>query len=171
MADKVCIDYRRTDQRTTTLENPFWITSGSVSNAACAGLGALLFSFPRAGQLVLIHEVLMQNVVLAVTGTTVDIGYGTIATNAITTGGNILIGTADLYMKNTDYAVTANTVLGPTTGNTSTWLTAKAANNWAAARYILGAATAVPVVYATVGAGFTAGTFRVHMLVTILPGT
>ena len=164
-------DYRRTDQRTNVLENPFWITSGLVSNLTCTGAAALLFSFPTAGQKILVHEVVAQNVALGVGGTVVDIGSGTLATDAVTTGGVLTIVDLDEYILQGDYVVTANTCWGSTTANTSDWLTAKAAQTYAAPRVITGAASTVPCVYATVGASFSAGTFRLHMLITILPGT
>lgn len=170
MATIACVDYRRTDLRTNILENPFWITSGIVSCAAATAKGALLFSFPTAGQIIVVQEVVVQNIVAATGGNTLNVGSGTIATNAVTTGGNITIVDLDEYFATADYAVTAGVILGPTTANTTDWLTARAAGTWAAPRFITGAATDVPVVYATIGTA-SAGTFRVHMLVTILPGT
>jgi hypothetical protein len=170
MATITCVDYRRTDLRTTVLENPFWITSGIVNCGTATAKGAMLFSFPTAGQIIVVQEVVVQNIVAATGGNTVNIGSGTIATNAVTTGGDITIVDLDEYFLAADYAVTAGVILGPTTANTSDWLTAKAAGTWAAPRFITGAASTVPVVYATIGTA-SAGTFRVHMLVTILPGT
>jgi hypothetical protein len=164
-------DYRRTDQRTNVLENPFWLTSGIVNCGTCTAKAAMLFSFPVAGQIIIVQEVAVQNIVAATAGNTVDIGSGTLATNAVTTGGVVTIVDADEYFKTADYAVTAGAWAAPTTGNTSDWLTAAIAKTGIAApRCIIGAATTVPCVYATIGTA-TAGTFRVHMLVTILPGT
>lgn len=173
MATITCLDYRRTDLRTNVLENPFWITSGLVSAVAADDKGALLFSFPVAGQIILVESVVVQNVVGITAATTIDIGSGTLATNAVTTGGDITIVDADEYVKTADSVVTAATLWGPTTGNTSDWLTAKAAETYAAPRVIVGAATTVPCVYASVAnAGvIAAGTFRVHMLINIIPGT
>ena len=170
MATIACVDYRRTDQRKNVLENPFWLTSGIVSCATATAKGALLFSFPTAGQIILVQEVIVQNIVAATGGNTVDVGSGTIATDAVTTAGNITIVDLDEYFVRSDYVVTAATIMGSTTANTSDWLTAAAAHTYAAPRFITGAATDVPVIYATVGTA-TAGTFRVHVLVTILPGT
>jgi len=164
------VDRRRTDQRANTLENPYWISSAIISNLADAGKNVVLFSFPKAGEIYLIQEVILQNIVLAVTGTTVDIGSGTIPLESTTTGGVLTVTDLDEYFKQGDYAVTAATFFGSTTGNTSDWLSAKAAGTYAAPRILIGAAGTVPVIYATVGAGFTAGTFRVHVLLTRIPG-
>jgi hypothetical protein len=144
-----------------------------VSAVASDDLGALLFSFPTAGRIIIVNEVLVQNVAAITAATTIDIGSGTLATNAVTTGGVLTIVDLDEYIKQGDDVLTANTVWGPTTGNTSDWLTAKVAGTYAAPRFILGAASTVPCVYATVanGGAISVGTFRVHMLITILPGT
>ena len=166
----ITADYRRTDQRTNTLENPFWITSGVVNCLTCVGGYALLFSFPKASQLILINEVIGQNIDLAVGGSAVEIGSGTLATDAITTAGVITEVDRNEFVASGNYVVTANTCWGPTTG--SDWLTAKSNGTYAAdGRYLIGAAATVPCVYAAVGASFSAGTFRVHMLITVLPGS
>lgn len=162
-------DYRRTDLRTNVLENPFWITSGIVSCLDCVGGYALLFSFPKAGQLILIHEVIGQNIALAAGGSAVEIGSGTLATDAITTAGVITEVDRNEFIASGNYVVTAATCWGPTTG--SDWLTAKATGGYVSPAYLIGAASTVPCVYAAVGASFTAGTFRVHILITILPGS
>jgi hypothetical protein len=173
MATIECLDYRRTDQRIQTLENPFWLTSGIVSAVDADDLGALLFSFPKAGEITIIKEIWVQNIVALTGSTTVDIGLGTLATDAVTTGGDITIVDADEFIENADTVETAATMWGGTTGNASDWLAAEAAKTMAAARYIIGAAATVPCIYASVAnAGvISAGTFRVHLLVTRIPGT
>lgn len=173
MATITCLDYRRTDLRTNVFENPYWITSGLVSAVAADDKGALLFSFPKAGQIILIEAVVVQNVAAITASTTINIGSGTLATDAVTTGGDITIVDADEYVATADVALTAATLWGPTTANTSDWLTAKAAETYAAPRVITGAATTVPCVYASVAnsGAISAGTFRIHMLITVIPGT
>lgn len=173
MGDITAIDYRRTDQRTNVLENPYWITSGLVSAVAADDKGAMLFSFPSAGSIIIVQDVVVQNFEVLDTGVTVSIGLGTLATNAVTTAGVITEVDRDEYVKTGDVVLTANTKWGSTTGaNASDWLTARAAHTFAAPRYITGAATAVPCVYAyTEKTGTIAtGTFRVHMLITFVPG-
>ena len=174
MSTITCIDYRRTDQRTSVLENPFWLTSGLVSAVASDDLGALLFSFPKAKQLILIHDVVVQNVAALTAATTVDIGTGTLALDTVTTGGDITIIAKDSLITNVDSVVTAATCWGCTTANTSTWLTLKASGAYTTPRFLVGVATAtVPCIYASVARSgvISAGTFRVHVLVTIVPGT
>lgn len=165
------IDYRRTDQRTNVLENPFWLTSGLISCLACTGVSAVLFSFPRAGEIVIIQDVIVQNVEAITALTTIDIGYGTIGTDATPTV--LTVTDADGFIKTTDQSLTAAALWGATFAHTSPWLTAKASGTWAVPRYLLGAATAVPVITAAIGTTGTilAGTFRVHVLVTVVPGT
>jgi len=167
-------DIRRTDLRTNVLENPFWISS-AVFNVANAGApddkSVLLFSFPTAGQIVIIDEVLIQVTSAFTAGTTIDVGFSTIATDAVTAGGVVTDVDQDEYIKAADITATSTGVYGPTTGNTSDWLAAKAAGTWAAPRYLTGAATTVPVVtLECYNAGtVAAGKCIVHMLITILP--
>lgn len=168
------IDYRRTDQRTNILEKPFWLTSALVNCVAADDLTAILFSFPSAGQIIIVQDVVVENVQVLDTGVTVNIGSGTIATNAITTGGTVTEVDRAEYIKPADTVLTAATKWGSTTGaNASAWLTACAAGTFAAPRYILGAATAVPIIssYNEKTGVIATGTFRVHVLITILPGT
>ena len=167
------IDYRRTDQRTNVLENPFWLTSGLVSAVAADDKGAVLFSFPVAGRIVIIQEVVVENVEVLDTGVTVNVGYGTLATDAVTTAGVMTETARTGLVLPADTVLTAAAKWGPTTANTSAWLTARATGTWAVPRYLLGAASTVPCIYSfNEKSGVIAtGTFRVHVLVTILPGT
>jgi hypothetical protein len=173
MATQTILDYRRTDQRIQTLENPYWITSGVVSAVAADDLGALLFSFPNAGEVIVVRDVVVENIVAITAATTIDVGLGSLATDAVTTAGVLTVVDDDEFIKNADTVLTAATCWGSTTSNTSDWLTAAAANTYAAPRVIVGAATTVPCVYALVANAGTisAGTFRVHMLITRIPGT
>ena len=176
MTTIACVDYRRTDQRTNVLENPFWLTSGLVVGATAEDKGALLFSFPTAGRIILVEEVLVQVVGALTAGTTIDLGYGTIATEAAVTGDNITYtGTSDSFITNPDIGVVANTFYGALSATGSTWLTLKASGAYTVPRRLIGVASTgpVPCIFASVANAATvlAGTFRVHMLVTILPGT
>jgi hypothetical protein len=176
MTTVACVDYRRTDQRTNVLENPFWITSGLVSGVAVEDKGTLLFSFPNSGRVIFINEVLVQVVAALTAGTTIDVGYGTIATEGAVTGDNITYtATSNSFITNTDIGVVANTVYGATSGTGSTWLTLKASGAYTVPRRMIGVASTgpVPCIFALVANAATvlAGTFRVHMLITTLPGT
>lgn len=167
------IDYRRTDQRTNVLENPFWLTSGLVSAIASDDKSAILFSFPRAGEIIIIQDVIVENVEVLDTGVTVNIGYGTIATDVVTTGGTVTETARTGFILPADTVLTAATRWGAVFAHTSAWLTAKASGTWAVPRYLVGAATAVPVIlsYNEKTGVIATGTFRVHVLVTIVPGT
>ena len=172
MTTTTIIDYRRTDLRTNVLENPYWITSALVDATASEDLAALLFSFPTAGQIVFVEQVVCQVVVGCTAATTIDIASGTLATDAVTTGGDVTIVDADEYLLSADLTVGTAGWYAPTTANTSDWLTAKIAGSYAAPYTITGAATTVPVVYASWANASTilAGTARVHMLITEVPG-
>jgi len=173
MSTIACVDYRRTDLRTNVLESPFWITSGLASAVTCDDKVALLFSFPKVKQLILIHEVAVQVVEALTASTTIDIGTGTIATDAAVTGDNVTYSALDGFITNADIAVTANTINGALVGTGSTWLTLKASRAYTTPRFLVGVATAVPCVFAAVARTgvIAAGTFKVHMLITIVPGT
>ena len=164
-------DYRRTDQRTTVLENPFWITSAIFDVAVItSGKAGVLFSFPTAGRIYIVQQVIAQTVTTLVGVPTVNIGYGTIATDA--TPATITYSFADDYIKTGDQSSTAGVLWGPTTGTGSVFLTALLAQSYAAGtRVIVGATSTTPVVFAAIGGTATSGTARLHMLITIVPGT
>jgi hypothetical protein len=172
MGDITAIDYRRTDQRTNVLENPYWITSGLVSCVAADDKAALLFSFSQAGSVAVVLDIWIQNFEVLDTGVTVNLGIGTLATLGVTTGGVITETDRDYYIKGASTVLTAGLSWGATTAQSSPWLTANVAKAWSAARTIVGAATVVPTIYAyTEKTGVIAtGTFRVHMLISRIPG-
>ena len=167
-------DIRRADLRTNVLENPFWLTSGVfdvTAGAAPDDKSVLLFSFPTAGQIIIVEEVFIQITTNFTAGTTIDVGLSTLATDDVTVAGVVTDVDQDEFIKAADITATTAGIYAPTTGNTSDWLAAKAAGTWAAPRYLTGAATTVPVVtLECYNAGtVAAGKCRVHMLVTILP--
>ena len=165
-------DWRRTDLRSNVLETPYWITSGLVVGATAEDKENCLFSFPTAGLITIVHEVVLQVVVALTSSTGITIGSGTLATDAVTTGGTLTNVDADEYLLAADITVGTPGFYGPVTAHTSDWLTAAAAKTYAAPRFITGAATTVPVVYAvcTNTGTITAGSFRVHMLISNIPG-
>ena len=171
MATITAIDYRRTDLRNHVWTNPYWITSGAVSAVDSDDKGAILFSFPKVKSY-FIDKVVVQITTALTASTTIDVGYGTLATDAVTTGGDITIVDADEYFKTADLSAVTAGYYGPTTANTSDWLTAKIAGTWAAPYVFTGAATNVPCIYASVtNAGvISAGIFRVHVMITEIPG-
>jgi len=171
MTTITAIDYRRTDQRTHTWLNPYWISSAVISAVDSDDLGAILFSFPTAGRLYIVEQVVVHVLVACTASTTFDLGSGTLATDAVTSEGDITIVDLDEYFKTADFAVTLGGQLGSTTGNTSDWLAAKILGSWVAPYIITGAATTVPCVYATItnSGAISAGSIRVHMLITEVP--
>ena len=165
------IDYRRTDQRSTILENPFWLTSGIVTASTVKTVYGVLFSFPKAGQTIIIEDIIVQNIAAITAGTTIDIGLGTIVSDITPTV--VTAGDADSYIKAADTVLTIATCWGALSATGSPFLTARVARTWVSPRVLTGAASTVPVItaFASNAGAIAAGTFRVHVLVTILPGT
>lgn len=166
------IDLRRTDLRDMAYQVPYWISSARMIGADCEDLGACLFSFPKAGQIIFIQEVVLQVEVAFTAGTVLTIGSATIATDDITTSGTITNVDADEYLLNADLTLGTPGYYGPTTATGSDWLTGAVAMTYAAPRFILGAASTVPCVYALFSHATTilAGAARLHMLITRIPG-
>jgi hypothetical protein len=168
-------DYRRTDQRTNALENPFWLTSAVVDGAAVSGLAdkaCVLFSFPKAGEKIIIWDVWLHIILGFTSGTTIDVGIYTLLTDAVTTAGDAtLVGTINQLIP------TATTVDATTIGwygaTASDWLTARAAGTHVANNnMITGVAAAVPCIAMTPKvATIIVGKAQLHLLVSIIPGT
>ena len=163
------LDLRRDDQRAHTLANPVWLTSAEV-NAAADDKEAVLFSFPKAGQKIFIHNAFVDVSEAFVGGTVAcTIGSGTLATDAVTTGGAVSIVDVDDYLDATDVSTMA--AIGLLIATHSDLGAAIIANTEVAvARMITGAAATVPIVYAklTSSATITAGKFRVKLLVSYM---
>jgi len=142
-----------------------------MAGVDCEDKGAILFSFPKV-KVYFVEQVIFQVIVPFTSSTLIDIGTGTLATDAVTTGGDVTIVVADAYLKQTDITVGTAGWYASDTAHTSTWLTAKIAGSFAAPYTITGAATTVPIVYATITntGTITAGTGRVHMMITEIPG-
>lgn len=163
MSTIVCADLRRTDQRNTVEPIPHWIASG-VFSYHDDDKGALLFSFPAEdvnARRIIIHGAVVEIIEGFVGGTpTVDIGLGTIATNAVTTGGNITIVDEDEYIPAADITEATPGFYPADSGDSVTL--------WAAGKMVVltPADTTVPVIYASVAsnAALTAGSGRLHLL-------
>jgi len=94
------LDLRQSDERTNVLPNPYWVRSAALTVAAL-NTDAVLFSFPASrGKIVCVHQAVFE-LVTAFNGTSaaILIGIGTIATDAITTGGAISIVDADEFFE------------------------------------------------------------------------
>lgn len=110
MATIALLDYRRTDPRKQTLENPYWLTSSPFGPEA-DDKGALLFSFPKKmvpdnldpygtyapagdlgmwGRYYIVETVAVEILTAFAGGTvTIDVGIGSIATDNAVDGANI----------------------------------------------------------------------------------
>ena len=172
-------DYRRTDPRKQTLENPYWLTSASFGPEA-DDLGALLFSFPKkmvpdnldpygtyepAGDLGIwgkyyIVETAAVEIITAFAGgtVTIDIGYGTIATDNAVDGENITHGGT------TDGIVPTAEITVETPGIYLPQFNGSAAAIYHYKQLITCADTAVPVLFVALASDstITAGKARVH---------
>jgi len=173
------LELRRNDLRSNVLENPYWITSGSLEKGA-DDLDAVLFSFPITGigfapgygtNLIKIHDFLFEIVTGYVGGTPVlTIGLGSIASDGVIT--TVTDITVDNFILNADLTLATPGWYGPTTGNTSAWLTAMVTGpSFGTAVCITPAATTVICVtgYLTSDAAISAGAGRAHMLISEVP--
>jgi hypothetical protein len=164
-------DLRRTDLRTNVRINPFWIVSAEFG-ALDTNDDAVLFGFPLVGGDYFVHEVL---VVVGTNFTEADgvtgIGYGTI------TAAGVLTDTDDTrFMVAAE--ITANSAAtypggaiamdadGVITG--SDWAIAKAEGT--IGNLIIAGADydSLPVIYAPIKTGQSAGVARLHMFVSRL---
>ena len=168
------LDLRRTELRTTTLENPFWMTSAEI-NKDCDDTEAVLFSFPAEGGwvhtrgLILVTAICCEVITAFAGGTiTLDIGYGTIPLESTTTGGTVTETDVDEYIDNTEITHGTPGVYFPVATD---FVTALAAATFVAPVSIIPANATVPVIYAKLlsDATITAGTARVHALVHRVP--
>jgi hypothetical protein len=172
MATVTAIDYRRTDQRVGgPFEVPYWITSGLVVADDADDLAAILFSFPKASEAIVIHEICIQ-IVTAITGGVPSgtLGMGSLATDAVTTGGVVTTVDVDDFMVTGDVTWGTAGYYWPTSG--SDFLTAKAAGSISGPAVQTGAATTVPcvVLYLDSTTTLAAGNCRVHALISRIPG-
>lgn len=162
------LDKRSHARRDSAIRYPFWIDS-KMFDYNDDGYEVVLFSFPAAEgeKQYIIHECVIE-IVTAWAGTSVllDIGAGTIPLEADGDGTTVSAVDLDEYIKQGD--ITQGTA-GYYWAASSDWLTAAAANA-GAARLIVCADSAVPVVYATIsGTSLTAGQAVMHMQVSVAP--
>lgn len=176
MATTEMLDYRRADLRTNLFEIPYWISSAEIDCSDAEDLAAVVFSFPTDGEVIWVEQVVLQvTTLLAVTAgaAVVTVGACTIATDIITSGGDTTDVDATEYILNADVTCGTAGFYGPTTGNTSHWLTAKILGSYTKPYYIAGDATNCPcvAVYLTnAGGAISSGKMRIHMCITRVPG-
>lgn len=171
MADVTIIqDCRRTDERTSVLGNPFWLSSGLVDASASAAIDdkyILLASFPVAGQFIFIEQVIVEVITAFTAGTTFSVGLCTLLTNDVTTGG---VGTTvddDEYMEAADITATTAGYYHAAAAAGNDWLTAKIAAVPTAPYMLTGVAATVPclMMIAANAGSVAAGKCRVHFCV------
>jgi hypothetical protein len=172
MSTRTCIDLRRTDLRVSALENPYWVTSANIIATACDDLAAILFSFPVAGRNYFLHQMVFE-LIEAYDSTTplVAIGSGTIATDAITTGGVVTDVDPVGYFNATDVTEATPGYYLPIATGTSPYYDALVANT-ASILIVHGAASTVPCICAYISNGsgtFTTGQGRLHILISEMP--
>lgn len=181
MTTGTVLDCRRADLRSNVLETPYWITSGEITHSA-DDQDAVLFSFPIASSVspgygtttIIVQECCLE-VVTAVAGdgatVAATIGKGTLATDAVTTGGDSTDVDVDEYWAATDGAAdfAAAGRHFPTHG--SDWVTDRILGVGGAGYIITPADTTVPTVvaYITADAALTAGSCYFHMLILVVP--
>jgi len=165
------LDYRRTDLHNQLLGSTYTIVSGEISADADDTEG-VLFSFPasRYGNGVIVVNYVMLEVITLFNGTpTVTFGFGTIATDAVTTGGALSIVDVDALM--TD-AVAVPETAGIKMQGASAFVTGAVTSIPAAnVDMIVPADTTVPVVYCklTATGTITTGAMYFHMNITEMP--
>jgi hypothetical protein len=139
--------------------------------ADCEDKGAILFSFPKVKKY-FVEQVVFQVITAFTSSTLINVGLGTLATDAVTTGGDITIVDLDEYIKQDDITVGTAGWYASDTAHTSDWMAAKILGSFVEPYLIIGAASTVPAVYVTMTNTGTiaAGTGRVHMMITEIPG-
>ena len=173
MATVALLDYRRPDLRKQTLENPVWIAS-DVFGKEADDKGALLFSFPKvpvpdnlnpystyapagdlgmSGKCYMIEDAVIEIIGAFVGGTpSIDVGIGTIATDAAVNGENITYTALDGIVDTTDITeATIGFYKSAVSGMPRTLIT--------------NADTNTPCIFATLSSGsaITAGKARLHL--------
>ena len=171
------LDARRTDLRMNTLANPYWITSGNIVPAG-DDLATLLFSFPITALVSPAYKpfyILFSvfQVITAFDGTgSITVGTGTLATDDITTGGDVTTVDADAFHLSDDITeATIGYYPSSLTGTDSAFTTAAIAGVATHPSYETPTDTTVPAVYAALTGGtITVGAARLHLLIAEVPG-
>ncbi len=176
MATVEIIDVRRTDLRSNVLANPYWLTSGLIVPAH-DDLASLLFSFPIAksvspGYKPFYVLYCVFEVVAVFDGSgSITVGTGTLATDAVTTGGDVTTVAADAFHLSDD--ITEGTIgyyPSSLTGTDSAFTTAAIAGVATYPSYVTPADTTVPCFTAQLtGGNITVGSARLHILIAEIP--
>ena len=166
----IAVDARRQDDK-RTLWTPYWVQSKEIYPAQVLANAAVLWSFPAAkygNRRIEIRGCAVQ-LVTAYTGGTpaINIGSGTLATDAVTTGGTVTTVDVDEYIPAADVTCATPAWYFAATGD---WITSALLMTKVAPVVITPADTTVPCVTATCAASAAAGMFRVIMELCEIPG-
>jgi hypothetical protein len=166
-------DYRRTDLRTDVFAGAFWIQSRTIDGHEVSGLkdkACVLFSFPVAGQQIIIREIVVRVLRGFTVGTTLELGSYTLATDGVSTGDEATVVYDDAYVKAVDILPSTVGWYYPTTGG---FTDARASGvTILGENLIVGAATDVPAIVITPKvATIIIGQVQVAMLICIVPGS
>ena len=166
-------DYRRTDLRTDPGGKPFWLISKTIDGHEVSGLcdkACVMFSFPVVGQQIILHEIVVQVQRGFTVGTTLELGYYTLATDGVSTGDVATVVSDNCFMESSDIITSAVGYNYPTKGDFTdargSGLTIDGDN------LIVGAATSVPSIVLTPKVStIIIGQAKVMLLVSIVPGS
>ena len=179
MTTATIVDLRRTDLRTNVLENPYWITSGEMTNA-CDDKGALFFSFPitasvapgYGSSIVLLHELVLEvNTVFAGGTIAFTMGNYSLATDAVTTDGVCTEIDPNMYWEATDGAADTIAAGFHVPDTASAYLTDHAAGIYTTDNSIVPADTTVLCIVGilTSNGTITGGSAYLHALISRVP--
>lgn len=164
-------DLRAGSRRINIVGAPFWLTSDTMDAAGTTidDKVVVIFSFPVAGQLIILQQFVTEVLTNFTAGTSATIGYYTLATDAVTEGGVATLDDVD-KIEATGATYTTAATYFTASGD---WLTGMLTGIPAAGvDLITGAATTVPAICATFGNAGTisGGKCRYHALIAVLPG-
>jgi len=166
-------DYRRTDLRINSNGDPLWIVSKAVDGREVTGLkdkACVLFSFPSEGQQIIIREIAVHVTRAFTAGTTLELGYYTLATDGVETGGEATVVKEDAFVSSDDITASVTGWYYPTKGDFVE--SRKTGVLLSGGTLIKGAASSVPAIVLTPKvATIIAGQVRVQLLVSIIPNS
>ena len=177
MTATTMLDLRRNDLRSNVLENPYWISSGSLEKEA-DDKAAVLFSFPATPSIapgygtspVYVHMFAFEVVTAYAGGTvSINIGQGTIATDAAVNDDTVTSIDANMWMDTADITEGTAGHYGPYYGGN--WRQDQDRYYWSnSGRIVPADSTVVCVVgYLTSSGTITAGAGRFHFLISVIP--
>jgi hypothetical protein len=165
-------DYRRTDLSVYSSKGAFWINSKAIDGHEQSDLkdkACVLFSFAIADQQIIIREIVVRVLTPFTTGTTLELGSYTLATENVSTNDTATVVDDDAYVTAIDILPETAGYYYPTRGG---FVDAQESGIVVVGEnLIVGAATNVPaIVISPKVATIIIGKVQVYMLVCIVPG-